>query len=327
MPRKLKSSRNFSDRPLRSRVAVGAEHHRLDLAPESPATREIRSQERVRWGFRLGVGALVVCSLIALGRATVREAFEKNPRFTLREVVVNTAGALTPQKIVKTAGLTDGQNLLSINLREVRERIERLPEVRSGSIRRDFAGKLTIAVEQRRPVAWLESQKLKLRPMCNEGALLVDKDGVALPCEVLVKEVLSLPVIRIERLDHATAGEKVESPQLHAALRLVAEMKRRSTGEKQQVSRIEILSDFALQTKFADGVEATFGMDGLELQLARYARVRSEAAARGWQIATLNLLAQDNVPVTFRNMAALAYDSAEHATLGHAEDRGPSRRH
>ena len=41
--------------------------------PESPATREIRSQERVRWGFHVAVCVLVLFGLIALGRATVRE--------------------------------------------------------------------------------------------------------------------------------------------------------------------------------------------------------------------------------------------------------------
>lgn len=326
MPRKPKHSRKDSNRSSSIRATKGGEQHRLDLEPESPATRQIRSQERVRWGFHVAICVLVLFGLIALGRATVREAFEKNPRFSLREVVVNTRGPLTPQKIVKTAGLTDGQNLLSINLREVRERIEELPEVRSGAIQRDYEGKLTIAVEQRHPVAWLECQKLKLQPMKNDGGMLVDNECVAVPCDVLVKEHIGLPVIRIEGLDSMTPGLKIESPQVTSALRLIAEMKRRSTGPKQQIRRIDILSPYALQTKFEDGVSVTFGMDGLEDQLVRYRRIRSEATDRGWQIATLNLLVADNIPVTFKNGAALTDATPAEKTHARAGVRGSSRR-
>jgi cell division septal protein FtsQ len=326
MPRKPKRSQKDSNRSPGNRTTKGGEQHRLDLAPESPATREIRSQERVRWGFHVAVCVLVLFGLIALGRATVREAFEKNPRFALREVVVNTQGSLTPQKIVKTAGLTDGQNLLSINLREIRERIEQLPEVRSGAIARDYGGKLTIAVEQRRPVAWLESDKLKLHPMTSGGGMLLDKDGVAVPCDVLVKEYVGLPIIRSEGLSAVTPGARIESPQIAAAMKLIAEMKSRSTGARQQIKRIDILSAYALQTRFVDGVEVTFGLDGLDDQLARYRRISSEAHERGWQIATLNLLVEDNIPVTFKNVAAVTDPAPSEKNRDRADLRGSSRR-
>lgn len=326
MPRESKRSRKDSNRSSRKRAAKDAEQHRLDLEPESPVTREIRSQERVRWGFHLAVCLLVIVGLFALGRATVREAFEKNPRFSLKEVVVNTSGALTPQKIVKTAGLTDGQNLLSINLREVRERIEQLPQVRSGAIERDYGGKLTIAVEQRRPVAWLQNDKLKLQPMRSTGGALVDKDGVAIPCDVLVKDHMGLPVIRIETIDAVKPGEKIQSPQLDAALRLIAEMKRRSTGPKQQIARIEITNPYALQTRFADGVEVTFGMDGLVEQIARYTRIRKEAQERKWEIATLNLLVEDNIPITFKNVAAVTDEAPEDSPPDRSASRSSTRR-
>lgn len=326
MPRKPKRFREDSNRSSSNRATKGGEQHRLDLEPESPATREIRSQERVRWGFHVAVCVLVLFGLIALGRATVREAFEKNPRFSLREVVVNTRGSLTPQKIVKTAGLTDGQNLLAINLREIRQRIEQLPEVRAGTIERDYGGKLTIAVEQRRPVAWLESEKLKLQPMRSGGGMLLDKDGVAIPCDVLVKEHVGLPVIRNEEIGVVVPGGKIESPQLAAALKLIAEMKCRSTGPKQQIRRIEVLNAYALQTRFEDGVDVTFGMDGLDEQLTRYRRIRSEAQKRGWQIATLNLLAEENIPVTFKNVAVVTDATPADKNQGRAAIRGNSGR-
>lgn len=324
MPRKPKRFPKGSNRSSSS--AKGGEEHRLYLEPESPKTREIASRERARWGFHLGVCALVVCSLIALARATIREAFEKNPRFALKEVEVNTSGAVSPQKIVKMAGLTDGQNLLSINLREVRERIEEMPEVRSGSVRRDYKGKVTIAVEQRRPVAWLACEKAKLRAHEGDSSLLVDKDGVVVPFNEGIENSAALPVIAFSSAERPVPGQKIESPQFVTALKLVAEMKRRSTGPKLQIARIDIVNAYALPTTFTDGVEAVFGIDGLDQQLLRYFRIRAEAKERGWQIATLNLLAEDNIPVTFKNVASLVADDSASGSR-RASSRTSSRRH
>lgn len=301
--------------------------HQLELKPESPATREIASLERARWGFHIGVVLLVLCTLIALGRATIREAFEKNPRFSLREVVVSTSGALTPAKIVKKAGLTDGQSLLAINLREVRERIEEMPEVRSGSVHRDYAGKVTIKVEQRRPVAWIECTKARLRPNEGESSLLVDKDGVVVPFNEGIEKSAELPVIAFAGTERPVPGQKIESAPFVTALRLVAEMKRRSTGPKQQIRRVEIENAYALTATFTDDAQVLFGVDGLDAQLVRYFRIRGESKERGWQIATLNLLAEDNIPVTFKNVAALADESSSSGVRRASTRSSSSRRH
>lgn len=289
-------------------------------------TRVIQSEERVRWGFHMGVCVLVVFSLVALLRATVREALDKNPRFSLKEVVVHTKGALTPQRIVRESGLTDGQNLMAIDLREVRDRIEKLPQVKSAGILRGFDGKLTIDVEQRQPVAWLESKRLKLSPVQTEGGCLVDRYGVVVPCDVLIKDYLTLPVIRDEGVEKVTPGAALKSAQVNAALRLIAEMKKREGGKKDKILRIEVQKTFALLAKFADGAEVTFGIDGVREQIARYSRIRQEEGSRGWQIGTMNLLVEDNIPVTFKNVASVPADGGTRSSTTHGRDRSVARR-
>ena len=46
--------------------------------------------------------------------------------------------------------------LLTMNLREVRAKIEALAQVKSAVVRRDYHGRLTLEVTQRMPVAWIE---------------------------------------------------------------------------------------------------------------------------------------------------------------------------
>lgn len=299
MPKNSKHSKKSNSH--RSRPSGdGSEKHRIDLKPDSPAIRQIEHRQRVRWGFHAAVCLLVVFALVALVRATIREAFVNNPRFSLRHVMVNTDGSLTPQKIVKQTGLTEGQNLLTINLSEVRERIEQLPQVRLASIAKDLQGGLRIDVIQRHPVAWIECGKLQIARKGDGTGWLADAEGVAVPCESEVRDYRGLPVIRCDELPQVVAGARVQSQSFAAALRLLAEIERRFDDDQLDLKRIDLANRYALTANFSDGMAVTFGIDDLGEQLARWDHIKREARQRGWKIATLNLLAGSNIPVTFR---------------------------
>src|SRR2546422_607889 len=73
-------------RPARTEV------HRLDLNPETDASRRAAFRKRAgagaRWAFRL-LSAIV---LVAVVKVVVREAFVDNPKFLLQHIEVLTAG-------------------------------------------------------------------------------------------------------------------------------------------------------------------------------------------------------------------------------------------
>ena len=280
--------------------------HVINLKPGSPTIRVLESRARLRLGFHAAVVITVVVGLFALVRVVMSEAFEKNPRFSLRQVLVNTEGALTAQRIVRATGLTEGQNLLTINLREVRERIERMPEVRGADVTRDYEGRLTIDVEQRRPVAWIECPKLRVFHMKSGSGMLLDEEGVALPCDVILKEYLKMPVIRVEELPQIVPGAQVASAEVLAALRLVREFESRFDDHHDEIAAVEIPARYALEAVFRDGSRATFGADEMDAQLARYEQIRRAAREKQWDIASMNLLARTNIPVTFRKSPRLA---------------------
>lgn len=280
--------------------------HVINLKPGSPTIRVMESRARLRLGFHAAVVITVLAALFALVRVVMTEAFEKNPRFSLRQVIVNTEGALTPQRIVRATGVTEGQNLLTINLREVRERIERMPEVRSAVVTRDYEGRLAIDVVQRRPVAWIECPKLRVFHMKSGSGMLLDAEGVAIPCDVILKDYLKMPVVRIEELAQIVPGAVVGSPEVLAALRLIGEFEARFDDHHDEIAAVEIPARYALNALFRDGSRATFGSDEMEAQLARYEQIRRAAREKQWEIASMNLLARTNIPVTFRKSPRLA---------------------
>lgn len=292
-----KGSKKPAKRSSRKRKGVGS--HVIDYEPESPVIREHEAVERRRRGFRTAMWLIAAMIVIGVGWVTWHEALEKNSQFMLKTVVVNTEGTLTRQQIVAATGLTEATNLLTMNLRDVRAKIERLPQVKSAVIQRDYHGKLTLDVVQRMPVAWIECPKQKLMAPLSGKGCLIDVEGALVPCDVITKDYLALPRIQFPALSEAIPGKPSPDIQIHAALRLMEKLQSRKQEGRPVLEVIEIPNPWSLVAHFNGDARVTFGVDDLDPQLARFDRVMHEARERKWRVATLNLIARVNTPVTF----------------------------
>jgi len=290
-------SKKSAKRPSPKRKGLG--NHVIDYTPESPAIREHEAEERRRRGFRTAMWLIAAMIIVGVCWVTWHEALEKNAQFMLKTVEVNTQGTLTRQQLVAATGLTEATNLLTMNLREVRAKIERLPQVKSAVIHRDYHGKLTLDVVQRLPVAWIECPKHKLLgPLTGKGCL-IDAEGALVPCDVITREYLAMPRIQFPALSEAIPGKPSPDLQVHAALRLMEKLKSRQQEGQTALELIEIPNPWSLVAHFRGDAKVTFGVDDMAPQLARFDRVMHEARERKWRVATLNLIASVNTPVTF----------------------------
>jgi hypothetical protein len=292
-----KGSKKSAKRSASKRQAPDT--HVIDYEPESPVIREHEAVERRRRGFRTAMWLIAAMIVIGLGWVTWHEALEKNDQFLLKEVVVNTKGTLTREQIVAATGLTTATNVLTMNLRDVRAKIEGLPQVKSAVIQRDYHGKLTLDVVQRIPVAWIECAKQKLfEPLSGKGCLM-DAEGAPIPCDVVTKEYLAMPRIQFPGLSEAVHGKPAADLQVHAALRLMEKLQSRDADGRAKLERIEVPNAWSLVAHFSGDAKIIFGVDDLDPQLARFDRFMHEAKARKWRVATLNLLSRINTPATF----------------------------
>jgi len=272
----------------------------VDLKVDSPKIREMEKKVARRKGFKWAMTGIIVICLVVLVKITVSETFLKNPQFSLQRIVVRTHGPLTTQKIVRATALTQGTNLLTINMRDLHARITQLPQVKTAKIIRDYKGGLTLEITQRQPLAWIECAKHGMVAGRIEEGHFLDAEGAPFPCEVLTDAYLALPVIRHEGLSQNTPGVPIPDLQIKSALRLLAELHQRFEQGPEEPRVIDIQTPYSLVVTFADRAQITFGVDDLDLQFERLDRVRLEARHRKWHIETLNLLARQNVPVTFR---------------------------
>ena len=294
---KPKAAKASARKPKR----IGGVTLEVDLKVESPKIRQMEKVVMKRRGFKWGAALIILICLVVLVKITVRESFLNNPQFSLKQVIVRTEGPLTAQKIVRTSALTTGTNLLTVNMREMQSRLMQLPQVRKVKITRDYEGRLTLDVQQRQPVAWLECTKRGLIPGRPDVGLFIDSEGVTFPCEVVTPGYQALPIIRFEALAPNIAGVAVTDLQVKSALTLLKKVQERFEESEEDLCYIDIQKPYAMTAGFADGAQITFSVDDLDDQLVRLERIRQEARHRQWHIATVNMLMKQNVPITFRD--------------------------
>jgi cell division septal protein FtsQ len=293
---------NYAFRSRRRRVRL--EVHRLEMNPETAASLREKRRRVFRWGFKFAVASLLLTGLVSAGKIVVREAFLDSPRFSLLHLSVVTDGSLQPSEIIAASGLHEGVNMLGISLVQVREKIEQLPEVRRAKVSRGYPGVVFLEVEQRQPVAWLECPQLRLTAGNPGSGCLLDADGFVLPSRAATAGEEALPVIRVEKLSRLAPGQCLESTEVHAALRLLRSHEASELAHSAGLRRIDASRGYALTVSFDTGLTAVLPADGFEKQLQRLARVIHESEAMRWQLATVDLLVEKNVPVTLRASAA-----------------------
>jgi cell division septal protein FtsQ len=207
---------------------------------------------------------------------------------------------LTPAQIKQAAGVREGQNLMTVNLKDVREQLLLLPAISMVTITHDFAGKVTVTPVQRVPVAWVKCEHLHWLPMRVGQGLLVDADGRAIPAETVLPDYGKLPVIVDDTIDQITAGAPIASKRFVAAMDLMKALVERQARDGRMLKSIEVKNKFALVATLSDEFKVTFSYDDIGPELKHYDQFMASARGHQWKLSTLNLAADLNIPVTFQ---------------------------
>src|SRR5467141_554824 len=120
----------------------------------------------------------------------------------------------------------------------------------------------------------------------------------------LLPEYLGLPLILGCVSESIEAGKIVESPEARAALELLRLSTRSFMQTRFQIREIDVSKGYCLVVTDKNHSRVTFGFDNLDRQLQRLEQflIYSDDAHR--ELATVNLLVQRNIPVTFAKSPA-----------------------
>src|SRR5712675_2519266 len=140
-----------------------------------------------------------------------RRFFFDNPDYRLSTIDVQTDGPLQREQILHTADLHEGENVFRVNLSEVHDRLQQLPQVDEVQVVRKLPSEIDIKLIERKPIAWITSEKGMDNPFSPEAAFLVDARGILMKEKKLLSEYLGLPLITGCTSESLEAGKTVES--------------------------------------------------------------------------------------------------------------------
>ena len=119
---------------------------------------------------------------------------------------------LQRDQILKAADLREGENIFRVNLAQVHDGLQQLPQVDEVQVVRKLPGEIDIRIVERKPIAWITSEKEISDPFASDVAFLIDARGVLMKEKKLLPEYLGLAADHGMHERIARAGENRSNP-------------------------------------------------------------------------------------------------------------------
>jgi cell division septal protein FtsQ len=280
------------------------QQHLLDVKVRSRKAVQHRNRRLLVVFSKIALVILLAGGIYVGARVAAKRFFIDNPDYKLSNIEVQTDGTLQRDQILNVAGLHEGENIFRVNLARVHEQLQELPQVDEVEVVRKLPAEIDIRIVERKPIGWITSEKQIADPFASDAAFLVDARGVLMKEKKLLPEYLGLPLILGCVSESLEAGKIVESPEARAALELLRLSTRSFMQTRFQIREIDVSKGYCLVVTDKNHSRVTFGFDNLDTQLQRLEQflIYSDDAHR--ELATVNLLVQRNIPVTFAKSPA-----------------------
>lgn len=264
------------------------------------------SARRLQKGFFVLSLLIILLALIGAGvfgaQRLLNSLFFTNPDYAIHSVEVSSDGELGREVVLRAAQIDEGSNIFSINLSAVEDRLRALPQVEEVNVQRVLPDKLTIVIQERRPIAWIASADANKSGFNYDTAYLLDRRGIALKPKGSAPEYMALPIIIGVDLSNVTVGQPIDREPVKAALELIRDCPE-VLQSRFQLATIDVSKEYSLVVTDKQRSVVTFGPEDLIGQLRRLAMLLSYCERTSKDLQSANLMAERNIPVVFNEPA------------------------
>ncbi len=282
--------------------------HRHDLRGLDLRTRtRLRNQRQTKILWKIFV-VIVIGGGLGWGlwlemKSGLRKMFSENPHYQIEDIVVQSSGnVLKSEQVIGMLAVRRGQNLLALDLEELRRQLELNPVVEKAEVFRQFPNRLAIRVMERIPVA-------NITVGVHGPHYQIDRQGVVMDllpyqknAEGLHRRLATLPNIIGARVADLKMGRTTSSPEIFQALTLIQIMDHINFGFSVEINSIDVSRRNILVMNTADGMLIKVSVSGMEKQLRRLVWILNDANQRSLKVATVDLTVERDVPVTFASV-------------------------
>lgn len=298
-------------RPKIKNRRLGREHV-LDVKLRSSQVRAARARMAA---VALGVVFVAVTGVFLIWRGgewLLDCLVYENSTFSLQQLDVQTDGVMAVDQLRRWAGVRPGQNLLALDLARVKRDLELVPWVQAASVERILPHTLRLRVIEREPLAQINLARPAPNGRVELAPFYLDADGYAmLPLQANERSAPAtqppdpFPVIGGLLGTEIQVGRRVESPQVRAALQLLAAFEHSPMEGLLDIKRIDVSSPEVLLVTTSQGSEITFPLTELEHHLRRWHAAFDLGNRLSKVVASLDLAVTNNVPVTWLEASSL----------------------
>lgn len=278
------------------------QQHLLDVKVRSHKATRHRNKRILAVVSKVLLSVAILWGLVYGVHYGAKRLFFENPDYRLSKIEVRTDGTLQREQVLRAADLREGENIFKVNLARVRDQLQQLAQVDEVQVVRNMPSEIDIQIVERKPIAWITSEKDMIDPFASEAAFLLDARGVLMKEKKLLPEYLGLPVIAGCLSESMEAGKQIESYEAKAALELLRLSTRSYMQTRFQIRMIDLSKGYCLVVTDKNHSRVMFGFDDLEKQLQRLEQLLVWSDDSRRELETVNLLVQRNIPVTFTKL-------------------------
>lgn len=275
------------------------QQHLLDVKVRARRASHHRNRRILVAISRVVLVLALVAGLYYGVRTGLNRFFFQNPDYFLSTIAIQTDGTLQRDQILKTAQLREGLNIFSVNLAEVHDRLQQLAQVDDVQVERKMPNEIDIHIVERKPIAWITSERSVADPFVSDAAFLVDARGIVMKEKKLLPEYLALPLITGCASEALAPGKAVDSFEAKAALELLHLTTTSFMQTRFQIREVDVSKGYCLLVTDKNHTQVMFGFDRLEEQMQRLEQFLVYSDDSHQPIETVNLLVARNTPVTF----------------------------
>jgi hypothetical protein len=283
----------------------------LDVKLRSDQVRATRTRA-LAIGLGLTFGTVFCFYLLwRTGEWALNGLIYKNSAFAIANVEVQTDGVIVPDQIRRWAGVKGGQNLMALNLSDVKRNLELVPMIHSVTVERVLPGTLNIRVTEREAVAQVNVPRARVGGGLDVVVMHLDVDGfVMLPLDPRLRTTPlglvqdELPLITGVNPLQLQPGRQIDSPQVRSALQLLGKFQESPMGALVEIKRLDVTAPEVLMATTGQGGTITFGIVNIEQQLLRWREIYEQGIRHGKIIASLDLAVSNNIPARWLEASA-----------------------
>jgi cell division septal protein FtsQ len=285
-----------------------------DLVRSVPLSRKQRFRRRWAMGWLVGkclaITVAVIC-LLSFAATVWHESITVNPEYAVGDYgfhsnVPAEHGGLTRDVITDITGLRADVNVMKVDLTSLQNALTLLPQVKTAVVQRIFPNRIDIRITERQPLAWIACAAKGIVPRDTIHGRLVDDKGTVFECRSLMNPYNHLPVINVPNLAYIEIGQPLTDRRALRSLDLIKKFNDQSFCVPLRMHEILLENDYAQTVSMTDGATITFGIDNMKDQMARLAKIYEWSKDNSRSLATVQLIAENNIPITFAHKAKTA---------------------